>query len=83
MTKETFEKADELIRMINGYKRALDAAYQYKNRASRLDIYAIFPEDEKEKRYIVEGELMHQILDLIHSAEEEKLAKLEDEFKAL
>lgn len=82
MTEETFEKADELMRKINGYKRAVDDAYQYRNQASCLSVYINMP-GEKSRYYYVEGELMHQILGLIYSAEKEKLAKLEDEFKKL
>lgn len=82
MTEETFEKADELMRKINGYKRAVDAAYQYRNQASCLSVYINMP-GEKSRYYYVEGELMHQILELICSAEKEKLADIEDEFKKL
>lgn len=82
MTEETFEKADELMRKINGYKRAVDAAYQYRDQASCLSVYINIPGEES-RYYYVEGELMHQILGLICSAVKEKLAKLEDEFKKL
>lgn len=83
MTKETFEKADELMRTINGYKRAVDAAYQYRNQASSLSIYINIPGEIDSGYYYAEGELMHQILGLICSAEEEKLADIENKFKAL
>lgn len=82
MTKETFEKADELMRKINVHKKAVDVAYQYKNQANNLIIHVNIP-GEKPGCYCVEGELMHQILGLICSAEKEKLADIEDEFKAL
>lgn len=82
MTEETFEKADELMRKINGYKRDVDAACKYKNQASSLIIHVNIP-GETPRCYYVESELMHRILDLIYFAEREKLAKLKDEFKAL
>lgn len=48
-----------------------------------MDIYVIFTEEGEEIKYIAKSELMHRILDLIYSAEREKLAKLEDEFEKL
>lgn len=83
MTKETFEKADELMRKIKVHKRAVDAACKYKNQASDLSVYINIHGEIDSEYYCVEGELMHRILELICSAEREKLADIEDEFKKL
>lgn len=82
MTEETFEKADELMKKINVHKRIVDNACKYKNQANSLTIYVNMPE-EKPRCHCVEGELMHRILELIYSAEKEKLADIEDEFEKL
>ena len=83
MTEETFEKADGLIRKINVHKRAVDDICQYKNRVNSLSVYINIPGEVYSGYFIAEGELMHQILDLIYSDKRKKLMELEDEFKVL
>ena len=83
MTEATFEKADELMRKINVHKRAVDDAYQYRNRANSLSVYINIPGEIYLGYFVIEGELMYQILELICSAKRKKLTELEDEFKAL
>lgn len=82
MTEETFTKAEKLMSKIKFQMRAVDRARDNKNQANNLIIHVNIP-GEIPRCYCVEGELMHQILGLICSAEKEKLAKLEDEFKKL
>ena len=82
MTEQTFEKAEKLIERINVHRKIVDSACKYKNQANSLSVYINIP-GEKSRYYLAEGELMYQILGLICSAEREKLADIEDEFKKM
>ena len=82
MTEETFEKAEKLIERINVHRKMADSACKCKYQANSLIIHVNIP-GEKSRYYLAEGELMYQILGLICSAEREKLADIEDEFKKM